>query len=91
MLGWASYEGSQAILHCRSLCEKPYDPESPLEYFVSGGLTTLTNDKILCADGLPRFRGLTAPLRIWTDDEAEARAAYERACEWVRTGVLPDA
>ena len=27
---------------------------------------------------------------VLTDDEAEARAAYERAAEWVRTGAMPE-
>jgi len=83
------FDGRVASWHDCDLCE--YEPAGalcPTRYFVVAAILTAGTHphphpgSAWCTD---------VYLDLNTDDEAEAEAAYARAEEWVRTGVLAEA
>jgi len=81
------FDGRVASWHDCDLCE--YEPAGALcltRYFVVAAIPT--------ADAHPHPGSAwcdTVYMDLHTDDRAEAEAAYARAEEWVRTGVLAEA
>ena len=81
------FDGRVASMWSRDACGH----EGDVAFYVSAG----PHDGLFTPVGHPETRahGNASSSEQWpgTDDPDEARAAYERAQEWVRTGELPDA
>jgi len=83
LVGFAEFEGRRASTHRKSLCT--FSCTQKADFLVTSGRVM---ERI---EGHPYSNWLTGNLRgvLDTDDPDEAKAAFKRGAEWVRTGEGP--
>ena len=82
----AIFEGRQATWHIRESCPDPSNQTSRCGHYVCAGQRGGKRCSYHSGVDLELLHKPVV-LEAFTDDPAEAKAAFERGAEWVRTGI----